>query len=142
MILPAIMKNSVAGIMQCLRVLGRGRHVRLHHLDDEEVIAIDQGVLKEPALEIGVALADQRRLNLACDFGGKTEFLELVVGRLMTHSLLFRKRCDGTMPENSTKSALRRKMRQVRSCSLALRQYTSEATDIYIGIDLYLLARR
>ena len=82
--------------------------MRLHHLDDEEIIALDQRVVMQPAFEIGVALGNSRRADLAPLLRGQTEAANLsisapvvlpifttvsvsaVVGRLMTHSRLLR----------------------------------------------------
>ena len=64
--------------MQRLRVLGRLSDVRLHHLEDEEVVLVDQRVVGETAFEIGVALDDQRRRDAISLLRGEPEAVELV----------------------------------------------------------------
>ena len=67
--------------MNGLGIFRRRRHVRLHHLEDEEIILVAQAAVGEPALEIGVALRDQRRADLVSLLGGQLELGELVDAR-------------------------------------------------------------
>lgn len=71
-------EDPVAGVVQRLRMLGRRGDVRPHHLEDEEVVFADQRVVMQAAFEVGMTLADQRRLNIAPLAGGQAERLELV----------------------------------------------------------------
>ena len=57
-------EHAVAAVVQRARILGRGRHVRLHHLQHEQAVLGDQARIDQPALEAREALADQRRRDL------------------------------------------------------------------------------
>ena len=89
-------------------MLRHGRHMRLHHLKDEEVVLVDEHVVIQPTFEARMALPDQRRSDVM-SFGSRqaerrelvdlrTEVLPIpttwsvsaVVGRLITHSRLLR----------------------------------------------------
>ena len=50
--------------MQRLGVLRRLGGMRLHNLEDEEVISINGSVVGELTFEVGVVLRDERRLHL------------------------------------------------------------------------------
>lgn len=52
--------------------------MRLHDLENEEVVLGDKGVVVETALEAGVAFGAQRRRDLRGLDGGQSEFGELV----------------------------------------------------------------
>ncbi len=52
--------------------------MRLHHLKDKEVVAVDQRIFVQTALEVRMALADQRSPNLVRLLRRETEFRELV----------------------------------------------------------------
>ena len=52
--------------------------MRLHHLEDEDVVLVDQHVVVDPAFEIGVAFADKRRLDLLRIVCRQAELGELV----------------------------------------------------------------
>ena len=54
-------EHALARVVQRLGVLRRGRDMRLHHLEDEEVVFVDERVVIEPAFEARVAFPDQRR---------------------------------------------------------------------------------
>ena len=56
-------EHAVTGVMQRLRMLGRGGNMRLHHLEDEEVVPLHQRIVAQPALEACVAFADRRRAD-------------------------------------------------------------------------------
>jgi hypothetical protein len=64
--------------MQCLGIFRRDRSVGFHDLEYKEVVAIDQAAICELALQIGVALADQRCGHLLGGVGGQPEVRELV----------------------------------------------------------------
>ena len=59
-------------------MLRRDGDVGLHHLEDEEVVLGHQRVVVEPTLEAGVALADDRRVDLLGVLRRQAEVLELV----------------------------------------------------------------
>src|SRR3546814_15299996 len=58
-------EHAVARIVQCLGVFRRRGDVRLHHLEDEEIILLDQRIVAKAAFEVGMAFADQRFIDLA-----------------------------------------------------------------------------
>jgi len=82
--LPRPMGRGACGLACSGRISAMGtlrrqsRNVRLHHLEDEEAVALNEGVLVEPALEACVALADERCADGGCRLRGKAELPELV----------------------------------------------------------------
>jgi len=52
--------------------------VRLHHLENEDVVLSAQPVVRELAFEIGIAVGEQRRADLRRRCGLELELLELV----------------------------------------------------------------
>ena len=82
--------------------------MRLHHLEDDEVVLVDEPVIMQPAFEARMALPDQWRPDVMCFSGCQAECRELVnlpprvlpipttwsvsavVGKLITHSRLLR----------------------------------------------------
>ena len=90
-------------------MLRHGRDMRLHHLEDEEVVLVDEPVIMQPTFEARMALPDQGRSDLMSLGRCQAERGELVdlpprevlpipttwsvsavVGRLITHSRLLR----------------------------------------------------
>ena len=71
-------EHAVAAVVDGRRVLRRRGHVRLHHLEHEQAVALDQARVDQLALEVGVALGDERRLDLRRLGGREAELLELV----------------------------------------------------------------
>ena len=57
-------KHALACIVQRLRMLRRGRDMRLHHFKDEEVVLVDEHVVSQPAFKARMALPDQWRSNV------------------------------------------------------------------------------
>src|SRR6478609_804391 len=47
--------------MKCLWMLGRRGDVGLQNFEDEEVVFVDEAIVGEPAFEIGVTFANERR---------------------------------------------------------------------------------
>lgn len=58
-------EHAVAGVVQRFRVFWRWRPVCPHDLENEEVVSIDQRIVVQATFEIGVTLADQRRVHRA-----------------------------------------------------------------------------
>lgn len=56
----------------------RDSNLRPHDFPDEEVVFVDETIVGEPAFEIGIALANQRRLHLFCLVGCQSEMVELI----------------------------------------------------------------
>ena len=59
-------------------MLARLSDVRLQHLEDEEVVLVDQCIVGETAFEIGVSLDDQRRHDAIGLLRGEPEVVKLV----------------------------------------------------------------
>jgi hypothetical protein len=64
--------------VQRFGVLGRCGDVCLHHVENEEVVFADDGVVMKAAFEAGVAICDQRRVDLGGFRGRQAEMLKLV----------------------------------------------------------------
>ena len=64
--------------MERLRVLWRLCDVRLHHFEDEEVIAVDQAVIGELAFQVRVAFANQWGRDTLGRIGSQLEMFEFV----------------------------------------------------------------
>src|SRR6516164_11663360 len=69
---------AVAAIMNRLWKFGRGRDMRLHHLEDEHIVFLDPAGVRKPALEIGIAFPDQWGAHMCADFGREAKFGKLV----------------------------------------------------------------
>ena len=64
--------------MDGARHLGRGRYLRFDDFQDEEAVLGDHAAVDDLALEIGVALLDQRRTDLGALRGGQLELRKLI----------------------------------------------------------------
>jgi hypothetical protein len=77
-IAPRDHEHPIAAIVDRLGIPWRRRHVGLHDLEDEEAVSIDPTPVDQSALEIRVALRDERRGDLRCPDRCKAKLLELV----------------------------------------------------------------
>src|SRR5829696_10378838 len=59
-------------------MLRHGRHMRLYHLKDEEVVLVDEHVVIQPTFEARMALPDQRRSDVMSFGSREPELSELV----------------------------------------------------------------
>ena len=64
--------------MDGARDLGGGGRMSLHHFHDEEAVFVQQAGIDNLAFEIGVALLDQRSIDLRGLYRSQLEFLELI----------------------------------------------------------------
>ena len=71
-------EHAVAGIVQRLGMLRRRGDVRLHHLECEEIVFVDQRIVVKSALEAGMAFAYERRIHPGRVFRREAERGELV----------------------------------------------------------------
>src|SRR6266581_3465168 len=64
-------EHAIAGIMQGFGMLRRAGDMRLHHLEDEEIVPVDQRIVVQAAFEIGGTLADQGGTHLLSRIGAE-----------------------------------------------------------------------
>ena len=56
-------EHSVARVMKRFGVLGSRSHMRLGHLEDEEIIPLNERIVEKATFETGVAFGDKRGLD-------------------------------------------------------------------------------
>src|SRR5277367_5301550 len=71
-------EHAVTGVVQRLGVFRCRRDMRLHHFEDEEVIAVDQAVIGELAFQVRVAFANQWGRDTLGRIGSQLEMFEFV----------------------------------------------------------------
>src|SRR3954471_8746324 len=71
-------ERALARIVQCLRMLRHGRHMRPHHLKNEEVVLVDEHVVIQPTFEARMTLPDQWHSNVMSFGRGQAEGCEFV----------------------------------------------------------------
>ena len=54
-------EHSVARVVKRFGVFGSRSHMRLGHLEDEEIIPLNERIVEKAAFETGVAFGDKRR---------------------------------------------------------------------------------
>ena len=68
---------AIAPVMDSARDLGRGGHMRLHDLHDEEAVLGQEARIDDLTFEIGLALLDERGIDPGALHRGKLEFVKL-----------------------------------------------------------------
>ena len=79
-------------------MFGSRSHMRLGHLEDEEIIPLNERIVEKATLETGVAFGDKRRLDgtslLRCE-AKLSEFVDLRPGRVADPDNNVRESCRG-----------------------------------------------
>jgi hypothetical protein len=91
-------EHSVARVVKRFGVLGSHSHMRLGHLEDEEIILLNERIVEKATFETGVAFGDKRRLDgtsiLRCE-AKFSEFVDLRPGRVADPDHNVRESCRG-----------------------------------------------
>src|SRR5215207_3660409 len=89
---------SVARVVKRFGVFGSRSHMRLGHLEDEEIIPLNERIVEKATFETGVAFRDKRRLDgtslLGCE-AKLSEFVDLRASRVADPDHAFRESCRG-----------------------------------------------
>ena len=71
-------EDAIPAVMECARILRGHCNMRLDYFPDKKAVLSDEARIGELAFEIGVALRDQRRGDLATRHCSEFEFCELI----------------------------------------------------------------
>jgi hypothetical protein len=71
-------ENTITGIVQRLRMLWRCGNVRFDHLEDKEVVLLNQRIIVHLTFEACVALGNEWRIDLRRILGRESELDEFV----------------------------------------------------------------
>src|SRR5215212_5093860 len=91
-------EHSVARVVKRFGVFGSRSHMRLGHLEDEEIIPLNERIVEKATFETGVAFGDKRGLDgtslLGCE-AKLSEFVDLRASRVADPDHTFRESCRG-----------------------------------------------
>src|SRR3954447_18323405 len=91
-------EHSVARVVKRFGGLGSRSHMRLDHLEDEEIMLLNERIVEKATFETGVAFGDKRRLDgtslLGCE-AKLSEFVDLRPGRVADPDHNVRESCRG-----------------------------------------------